>query len=147
MGLRNASPTFQSLMNQTFRDCIDEYVVVYMDDLLILSESEEDHLKHLKTILSRLPQNEMYVSYDKFSFFSTEVELFGMIVNQKRISVGQDRKEIIRSWPKPKTLTDLLGFIGHPIFPKIHKTIFKNRSTAQKCNSLRVRNYEMEPGM
>ncbi len=107
MGLCNAPATFQSLMNQIYQDCIDKYIVLYMDDLLIFSESEEGHFKHLETVLSRLSQNELYVGQDKWSFFSKEVGFLGMIVNQGGISVGQDRKEIIRSWPKPKTLTDL----------------------------------------
>jgi Reverse transcriptase (RNA-dependent DNA polymerase) len=62
MGLNNAPATFQTLMNEIFCDSIDEFSVVYMDDLLVNSKNEKCHLKHLNTVFSRLQEHELYVS-------------------------------------------------------------------------------------
>ena len=62
MGLCNAPATFQSLMNRIFYDCIDFFIVIYMDDILIFSKDEESHYKHLKIVLERLEENKLYVS-------------------------------------------------------------------------------------
>lgn len=61
MGLRNAPATFQALMNAIFRDCIDDFIVIYLDDILIFSDSRQDHLRHLRIVLSRLKEHQLYV--------------------------------------------------------------------------------------
>lgn len=62
MGLCNAPATFQTLMNTIFRDVIDLFIVVYVDDLLIFSETEDSHIKHLEIVFKRLKENSLYVS-------------------------------------------------------------------------------------
>ncbi len=68
MGQCNGPATFQSLMNQIFYDCIDVFMVVYMDDLLVFSKDENSHIKHLNSVLSRLRDHQLYVSPKKFEF-------------------------------------------------------------------------------
>lgn len=72
MGLRNAPATFQALMNAIFCDCIDEFLVVYLDDILIFSDSREDHLKHLGLVLSRLKENSLFVGRSKYELMKEE---------------------------------------------------------------------------
>ena len=112
MGLCNAPQTFQSLMNSVFHDCIDNFLVVYLDDLLIFSDTLEDHMMHLEAVLSRLQEHKLYASAKKFSFLQTEVEFLGLIVGRDGVHVGKDRVEAIEQWPKPKTLTELRRFVG-----------------------------------
>ncbi len=69
MGLCYAPATFQSLVNQIFKDCIDKFIVACMDDLLIFSKTPEDHIQYLKIVLSRLSEHELYVDRDKCTFF------------------------------------------------------------------------------
>ena len=69
MGLCNAPATFQTLMNQIFYDCIDVFLVVYMDDLLIFSKDEESHYRNLETVLSLLKEHKLYASPKKCEFF------------------------------------------------------------------------------
>ena len=69
MGLCNAPATFQSLMNQIFYDCVDVFMVVYMDDLLIFSKDEKSHLQHLDIVLSRLKDHRLYVSPKKVRLY------------------------------------------------------------------------------
>lgn len=112
MGLCNAPATFQTLMNSIFEDCIDDFMVVYIDDLLVFSRNKEDHYNHIEIVLKRLAKHELYLGRAKCSFFMAEVEFLGMVVNREGIRVGKDRVEIVKSWPKPKSLTELRSFVG-----------------------------------
>lgn len=112
MGLCNAPATFQALMNSIFGDCIDEFMVIYIDDILIYSDSYQDHLRHLETVLQKLANNELYVGSDKFEIMTDNTEFLGLQIGGQGVSVGDDRKKIIRDWPVPGTMTDLRSFLG-----------------------------------
>jgi len=112
MGLCNAPATFQTLMNHIFRDYMDDFVVVYIDDILIFSRNTEDHYKHLDIVLQRLKGNKLYVRRKKCEFFVEETEFLGMIVGKKGVTVAQQRCEVLRTWPKPTSLTEVRSFIG-----------------------------------
>jgi hypothetical protein len=84
MGLCNAPATFQTLMNNIF---YDDFLVVYMDDLLILSKNEEDHMRHVERVLQRLREHKLYVSPKKCVFMSTEMEFLGFIVGKDGLRV------------------------------------------------------------
>ena len=112
MGLCNAPATFQSLMNRIFYDCIDVFMVVYMDDLLIFSKDEKSHIEHLKVVLSRLEDNELYVSPKKCEFMKSEISFLGMNVGKGGIRVDEKKTEILKNWPKPTSLTDVRSFMG-----------------------------------
>ena len=86
IGLCNAPATFQTLMNQIFYDCIDVFMVVYMDDLLIFSKDEKSHLEHLEIVLSRFREHELYVSPQKFEFIKTEMEFLGHCWRKRTLS-------------------------------------------------------------
>lgn len=112
MGLCNAPATFQTLMNSIFRDVIDNFMVVYLDDLLIFSKTKEDHRRHLQIILERLRKNQLFVSPKKCSLFQKEVEFLRLLVGKNGIKVDPAKVEIINNWPKPKSLTELRGFLS-----------------------------------
>lgn len=112
MGLCNAPATFQALMNSIFRDHIDEFLVVYIDDLLIFSKNAEEHYKHLDIVLSRLSEHELYVGSDKCQFLVPEVEFLGLTVSGEGIKVDDERTKMFRDWRKPQSLTELRSFIG-----------------------------------
>ena len=99
-------------MNRIFYDCIDVFMVVYMDDLLIFSKDEKSHLEHLRIVMKRLKENKLYVSPKKCSFFKKEISFLGMIVGQSGIQVNPEKVQILNDWPKPKTLTDVRSFMG-----------------------------------
>jgi hypothetical protein len=73
MELCNATETFQTLMNNLFCDCIDDFLVVYMDDLFIFSKNKEDHMRHVEKVLQRLRQDNLFVSPKQFVFVRTEM--------------------------------------------------------------------------
>ena len=78
MGLCNAPVTFQGLMNELFRDVLVIFVLFYLEDLLIFSETAEYHVDHVQTQLSRLRDQELYLSPKKCKFIQTEVEFLGL---------------------------------------------------------------------
>lgn len=112
MGLCNAPATFQSLMNSIFGDCIDVFMVVYVDDILIYSGSYEDHLKNLGIVLQRLLYNELYVGAEKAELMTRDTEFLGLQIGGKGVRVGDERKRIVKDRPTPKSLTELRSFIG-----------------------------------
>jgi hypothetical protein len=81
MGLTNAPATFQSYINNTLRGYVDDFCVVYLDDILIYLQSKEEHIQHLKKIMEYLRQSELYANPKKCSFFQDEIEFLGYLVN------------------------------------------------------------------
>jgi hypothetical protein len=112
MGLCNAPATFQTLMNNIFYDCIDDFLVVYMDDLLIFSKNEEDHMRHVEMVLQRLREHKLYVSPKKCVFMSTEIEFLGFIVGKDGLRVDPKKIEVIENWPRPTRITEGPSFLG-----------------------------------
>lgn len=112
MGLCNAPATFQSLMNRIFHDCIDRFLVVYIDDILIYSNTKEEHLQHIRAVLERLRQHELYASPKKCTFMNTETEFLGLLVGRDGIRVHPNKVEVIENWPRPINLTELRSFLG-----------------------------------
>ena len=112
MGLCNAPATFQTLMNQIFYDCIDVFMVVYMDDLLIFSKDEESHYRNLETVLRRLKEHQLYASPKKCEFFQTEIDFLGFLVGKDGMRVNPEKVDVLRTWPTPESLTELRSFLG-----------------------------------
>ena len=112
MGACNSPATFQSLMNEIFHDCIDEFLVVYIDDLLVFSKNEESHYRHLEIVLQRLKEHELYVSPKKCEFFKDEMDFLGLLIGKNGIKVNPKKVEILKTWPKPDSITDLRSFLG-----------------------------------
>lgn len=112
MGLRNSPATFQTLMNEIFYDHIGNFIVIYLDDILIYSDNREDHFKHLRIVLERLKENQLYVGKSKCEIMTEETEFLGLKVGKDGIKIGKERKKLVRDWPKPTNISELRGFIG-----------------------------------
>ena len=112
MGLCNAPQTFQTLMNNVFHDCIDNFIVIYLDDLLIFSSTMEEHLEYLKKVVLRLKEKCLYASTKKCSCLQEEVEFLGLRVGRDGIHIGRGRVEAIEEWRKPTSATERRSFIG-----------------------------------
>jgi hypothetical protein len=86
-GLTNAPATFMRLMNNTLRECLDIFAVVYLDDILVYLESEEEHVKHMKRILTLLKEANLLVKPEKCSFHMDKVDFLRYVITTEGISM------------------------------------------------------------
>lgn len=111
-GLTNAPATFMDLMNRVFKPFLDKFVVVFIDDILVYSPSEEDHKEHLRLTLQTLRDKELYAKFKKCEFWLKSVAFLGHIISELGISVDPKKIEAIMDWPQPKTVTEVRSFLG-----------------------------------
>ena len=104
-GLTNAPATFQRVMNQIFKEHIGEIVlVVYLDDVLVMSRTPEEHEKHLCTVLEVLRQHKLKVKLSKCELSRPELQFLGHVVGREWVKVDPLKVAVIAKWPVPKTL-------------------------------------------
>jgi hypothetical protein len=111
-GLTNAPATFQTLMNSVLRKYIDKFVLVYLDDILIYSNSDEEHREHLRLVFEALREANLYARPLKCTFNKPSVEFCGHIVGQGVVKVLDAKIRAVREWPRPKTVHEVRQFYG-----------------------------------
>ena len=125
-GLTNAPSTFMRLMNEVLKPYIGKYVVVYLDDILVYSKSQEDHLQHLRNVFDTLRQQKLYGKLEKCSFMVPSVTFLGYVVSKEGVSVDQTKVEAIKTWPTPTSVTEVRAFHGLASF---YRRFVKNFSS------------------
>jgi hypothetical protein len=111
-GLTNAPAYFMNLMNKVFMEYLDRFVVVLIDDILIYSKSDSDHEEHLRLVLQKLRDNQLYAKYNKCEFWIDEVPFLGHIISNGGISVDPTKVREIVAWSIPSTVTEVQRFLG-----------------------------------
>ncbi len=111
-GLTNAPATFCTLMNDIFRKWLDDFVVIYIDDILIYSGSLEEHEEHLHKVFQRLRENKLYAKLEKCEFEVTEVDFFGHRITQEGLKMDDHKVKAILDWEPPKSVMALRSFLG-----------------------------------
>jgi hypothetical protein len=111
-GLTNAPALFMNLMNSVLMDCLDKFVLVFIDDILIYSQSEEEHVDHLKMVLQRLREQQMYAKLSKWKFWIDEVLFLGHIINKEGLTVDPKKVVDILNWKAPTDARGIKSFIG-----------------------------------
>jgi Reverse transcriptase (RNA-dependent DNA polymerase)/Integrase zinc binding domain/RNase H-like domain found in reverse transcriptase/Chromo (CHRromatin Organisation MOdifier) domain/Aspartyl protease len=113
MGLTNAPATFQRMMIDIFDDLIKRKVVmVYLDDVLIMTESIEEHCQVMEEVLTRLQRNKLIIRFDKCKFGMKELKFLGFIISGDTVHTDPAKTQAVRDWPIPTTSTVLRGFLG-----------------------------------
>src|SRR6202451_1409652 len=111
-GLTNAPASFQSLMNDIFRDMLDECVVIYLDDILIYSKTVQEHKEHVRRVLKWLQEHQLFAKASKCSFFVDTIEYLGFIVRPDGVKPNPDLISALERFPRPHTLKELQSFLG-----------------------------------
>ncbi|GBG92564.1 hypothetical protein CBR_g56037 [Chara braunii] len=111
-GLTNAPATPQTAMNDIFRDILEEYVLVYLDDILVYSRTLEDHLKHLRDVLQRLRKHGFYAKLSKRRFAQRKVDFLGHHVSDQGLHMDDAKITAIAEWPVPTSAKQLRSFLG-----------------------------------
>jgi hypothetical protein len=111
-GLTNAPATFCNLMNDVLYEFLDRFVVVYLDDIVIYSESLDDHLDHLRQVFSRLREHQLFVKKEKCEFCRQEVMFLGHWISKGCIRMDERKVKAIIDWPVLSKVPDLRSFLG-----------------------------------
>jgi hypothetical protein len=103
-GLTNAPAHFTYLMNSVFMPELDKFVVVFIDDILIYSKNEEEHAQHLRIVLTRLREHQLYAKFSKCAFWLEEIQFLGHVLSAKGIAVDPSKVKDILEWKPPTTV-------------------------------------------
>ena len=115
-GATNAPATFQRLMHDCLGDLNINWCIVYLDDIIIFSDTQEEHLKRLEAVFQKLSAAGLKLKPSKCFFFREEIEYLGHVVSGKGVATNPKKVEAVTKWPTPKTVYDVrsfLGFVGY----------------------------------
>ena len=99
-GLTNSPAAFMNLMHRVFQPYLDQFVVVFIDDILIYSQSKEEHEDHLRIVLQALRDHQLYAKFSKCEFWLIEVKFLGHIVSASSVSIDPEKVEAVMSWER-----------------------------------------------
>ena len=111
-GLTNAQASFMDLMHRVFQPYLDQFFVVFVDNILIYSQSEEEHEDHLRIVLQALREHQLYAKFSKCEFWLIEVKLLGHVVSASGVSEDPEKVEAVMSWERPKSVFEIRSFLG-----------------------------------
>ncbi|KAL0559480.1 hypothetical protein IC582_004091 [Cucumis melo] len=111
-GLTNAPAVFMDLMNRVFREFLDTFVIVFIDDILIYSKTEAEHEEHLRMVLQTLRDNKLYAKFSKCEFWLKQVSFLGHVVSKDGVSVDPAKIEAVTGWTRPSTVSEVRSFLG-----------------------------------
>jgi hypothetical protein len=111
-GLTNAPAYFLNLMNKVFIEYLDRFVVVFIDDILVYSKNVSDHGEHLRMVIQKLRDNQLYAKFSKCQFWIDEVPFLGHIISNGGISVDPAKVREIVAWSIPSMVTEIWSFLG-----------------------------------
>ena len=111
-GLTNAPAAFMELMNRIFQPLLDICVIVFIDDILVYSRSNQEHKERLRNVLSILREKKLYAKFSKCEFWLNEIAFLGNVISGKGISVDPRKIEAIVEWEVPTNVTEVRSFLG-----------------------------------
>jgi hypothetical protein len=111
-GICNALTTFVHVMNDVFRPFLDDFVIGYLDDILIFSRTWDEHVRHVKQVLDTLQREKLYVKLSKCEFGKTALVYLRHIVGGGQLKIDPSKIDVIVNWPDPKSVTKIQSFLG-----------------------------------
>jgi hypothetical protein len=111
-GLTNAPAAFMDMMQRVFHDLLDSTVVVFIDDILIYSRSREEHEVHLRIVLQRLRDHQLFAKFSKCEFWLEKVAFLGHVILGEGLAVDSEKIRAVTDWKRPETVTEIRSFLG-----------------------------------
>jgi hypothetical protein len=111
-GLTNAPAAFMEAMNRMLHEFLDDFVVMFLDDILIYSKTKAEHEQHLRLILGALRKNQFYGKLKKCAFWLSEVAFLGHVINQQGIAVDPNNVAAVVEWKRPSSVSEIRSFLG-----------------------------------
>jgi len=112
-GMTNSPAIFQTMMNDIFQDLIVEGImVVYLDDILIFTRTEEEHAKAIRWVLQVLQENKLFLYLEKCEFFKEQIEYLGLVILENQVSMDLVKVTGVQEWPTLENKMDVQAFLG-----------------------------------
>ena len=111
-GVTNAPAQFINLINDLLQDYLDEFILVFLDDILVYSRSMEEHAKHLRKLLQRLREQMLYVKASKCDIARTTVDFLGQHVTPAGMSPQEQKLKAVKEWETPRDIRGVRSFLG-----------------------------------
>jgi len=112
-GMTNSPVTFQTMMNDIFRDLIAEGImVVYLDDILIFTRMEEEYAKAIRQVLQVLQEHKLFLRPEKCEFCKKRIEYLGLVISENKVSMNPVKVAGVQEWPTLENKTDVQAFLG-----------------------------------
>jgi hypothetical protein len=110
-GLTNAPTYFMNLMNKVFMEELDKFVVVFIDDILVYSQRTEEHGQHLRVVLGKLRDHQLYAMFSKCEFWLQKVSFLGDILTTEGVVVDPEKVKVVTNWKRPTSVTEIQSFL------------------------------------
>ena len=110
-GLTNAPAFFMTLMNKVFMEELDQFVVVFIDDILVYSKSAEEHGQHLKVVMGKLRKHQLYAKFSKCEFWLQRVSFLGHILTAEGVEVDPEKVNAVSEWKQPTSASEIRSFL------------------------------------
>lgn len=125
-GLSNSPSVFQAFINDVFRDMLNQRVIVYIDDILIYFETYEEHVNHVRAVLKRLIQHQLYAKAEKCEFHQETISFLGYVISSGGVAMDERKVQAVVHWSQPTTLKELQRFLG---FANFYRRFIRNFSS------------------
>ena len=100
------------MMNKVFMEFLDKFVVLFIDDILVYSKNEEEHKEHLRLVLEKLREHQLYAKFSKCEFWLKEVGFLGHVISGEGIAVDPTKVQSVTEWLAPTSVSEIRSFLG-----------------------------------
>jgi hypothetical protein len=108
----NSPAVFMDYMNRIFQPYLDQFVIIFIDDILVYCKNPHDHAQHLRIVLDIHREKQLYAKFSKCEFWLSEVKFLGHVIYQGGVAVDQSKVEAVQNWTRPKNVSKIRSFLG-----------------------------------